>query len=148
MESATKQFKKRNAILSRLQQTTLHPSAEMLHKCCGPTTRIFPWQRYTGIFPGSGQRESSPAWPPSGARSGLMPTPTPMFISSVPAAMRSLTCIRFPCPGTPGRNVAAATSKAVSSPLPVFAAAARMHSIPGGESRPTILNNNFWRKVL
>ena len=36
MESATKQFKKRNAILSRLQQTTLHPSAEMLHEMLRP----------------------------------------------------------------------------------------------------------------
>ena len=28
----TKQFKKRNAILSCLQQTTLHPTAEMVHE--------------------------------------------------------------------------------------------------------------------
>ena len=32
MEAATKQFKKRNAILSCLQGTTLHPSAEMVHE--------------------------------------------------------------------------------------------------------------------
>ena len=31
MEPATKQFKKRNAILNCLQQTTSHPSAEMVH---------------------------------------------------------------------------------------------------------------------
>ena len=30
MEAATKQFKKRNAILSCLRGTVLHPSAEML----------------------------------------------------------------------------------------------------------------------
>ena len=32
MEKTTKQFKKRNAILSCLQGTTLHPSAEMVHE--------------------------------------------------------------------------------------------------------------------
>ena len=32
MEATTKQFKKRNAILSCLQGTTLHPSAEMVHE--------------------------------------------------------------------------------------------------------------------
>lgn len=32
MEASTKQFKKRNAILSCLQGTTLHPSAEMVHE--------------------------------------------------------------------------------------------------------------------
>ena len=32
MEAATKQFKKRNAILSCLQHTTAHPSAEMVHE--------------------------------------------------------------------------------------------------------------------
>lgn len=32
MESSTKQFKKRNAILSCLRQTDLHPSAEMVHE--------------------------------------------------------------------------------------------------------------------
>ena len=32
MEKATKQFKKRNAILTCLQQTHLHPSAEMVHE--------------------------------------------------------------------------------------------------------------------
>ena len=32
MEAATKQFKKRNAILSCLQGTTLHPSAEMVNE--------------------------------------------------------------------------------------------------------------------
>lgn len=31
MEPATKQFRKRNAILSCLQSTTAHPSAEMVH---------------------------------------------------------------------------------------------------------------------
>ena len=31
MESSTKQFRKRNAILSCLRQTDLHPSAEMVH---------------------------------------------------------------------------------------------------------------------
>ena len=31
MEKTTKQFKKRNAILECLQQTTSHPSAEMVH---------------------------------------------------------------------------------------------------------------------
>ena len=32
MEAATKQFKKRNAILSCLRGTVLHPSAEMVHE--------------------------------------------------------------------------------------------------------------------
>ena len=32
MEPATKQFRKRNAILTCLQQTELHPSAEMVHE--------------------------------------------------------------------------------------------------------------------
>lgn len=32
METATKQFRKRNAILSCLRQTDLHPSAEMVHE--------------------------------------------------------------------------------------------------------------------
>lgn len=32
MEAAAKQFKKRNAILTCLRQTTLHPSAEMVHE--------------------------------------------------------------------------------------------------------------------
>ena len=32
MDTPTKQFKKRNAILSCLRQTDLHPSAEMLHQ--------------------------------------------------------------------------------------------------------------------
>lgn len=32
MEAATKQFKKRNAILTCLRQSTLHPSAEMVHE--------------------------------------------------------------------------------------------------------------------
>ena len=32
MEKTTKQFKKRNAILTCLQQTDLHPSAEMVHE--------------------------------------------------------------------------------------------------------------------
>ena len=32
MESSTKQFRKRNAILSCLRQTDLHPSAEMVHQ--------------------------------------------------------------------------------------------------------------------
>ena len=32
METQTKQFKKRNAILTCLQQTHLHPSAEMVHE--------------------------------------------------------------------------------------------------------------------
>ena len=32
MEASTKQFRKRNAILSCLQGTTLHPSAEMVHE--------------------------------------------------------------------------------------------------------------------
>ena len=32
MESSTKQFRKRNAILSCLRQTHLHPSAEMVHE--------------------------------------------------------------------------------------------------------------------
>ena len=32
MEATTKQFKKRNAILTCLQQTNLHPSAEMVHE--------------------------------------------------------------------------------------------------------------------
>ena len=32
MEHATKHFRKRNAILSCLQNTTLHPSAEMVHE--------------------------------------------------------------------------------------------------------------------
>lgn len=32
MESSTKQFKKRNAILTCLRQTDLHPSAEMVHE--------------------------------------------------------------------------------------------------------------------
>lgn len=32
MEKTTKQFKKRNAILSCLQHTDLHPSAEMVHE--------------------------------------------------------------------------------------------------------------------
>ena len=31
MEHATKQFRKRNAILSCLRSTTSHPSAEMVH---------------------------------------------------------------------------------------------------------------------
>ena len=31
MEKTTKQFKKRNAILTCLQQTDIHPSAEMVH---------------------------------------------------------------------------------------------------------------------
>ena len=31
MESSTKQFRKRNAILSCLRETDLHPSAEMVH---------------------------------------------------------------------------------------------------------------------
>ena len=32
MEAATKQFKKRNAILTCLQGTDTHPSAEMVHE--------------------------------------------------------------------------------------------------------------------
>ena len=32
MESSTKQFKKRNAILEVLRSTTAHPSAEMVHE--------------------------------------------------------------------------------------------------------------------
>ena len=32
MESSTKQYKKRNAILEVLRSTTAHPSAEMVHK--------------------------------------------------------------------------------------------------------------------
>ena len=32
MESSTKQFRKRNAILSCLRMTDLHPSAEMIHE--------------------------------------------------------------------------------------------------------------------
>lgn len=32
MEATTKQFRKRNAILSCLRQTDLHPSAEMVHE--------------------------------------------------------------------------------------------------------------------
>lgn len=32
MEATTKQFRKRNAILTCLQGTTLHPSAEMVHE--------------------------------------------------------------------------------------------------------------------
>ena len=32
MESSTKQFRKRNAILTCLRQTTTHPSAEMVHE--------------------------------------------------------------------------------------------------------------------
>ena len=36
MEATTKQFKKRNAILTCLQGTTLHPSAEMVHEMLQP----------------------------------------------------------------------------------------------------------------
>lgn len=36
MEQKTKQFKKRSAILTCLQGTTLHPSAEMLHEMLQP----------------------------------------------------------------------------------------------------------------
>ena len=36
MEATTKQFKKRNTILSCLQGTTLHPSAEMVHEMLQP----------------------------------------------------------------------------------------------------------------
>ena len=36
MEGSTKQFKKRNAILTRLKETTVHPSAEMLHEMLRP----------------------------------------------------------------------------------------------------------------
>ena len=36
MEQKTKQFKKRSAILTCLQGTTLHPSAEMLHAMLQP----------------------------------------------------------------------------------------------------------------
>lgn len=32
METATKQFRKRNAILTCLQQTDIHPSADMVHE--------------------------------------------------------------------------------------------------------------------
>ena len=36
MESGTKQFRKRNAILACLRQTDTHPSAEMLHQMLQP----------------------------------------------------------------------------------------------------------------
>ena len=40
MEHATKQFRKRNAILSCLRSTTAHPSAEMVHEMLLNTVHV------------------------------------------------------------------------------------------------------------